>query len=133
LAAAHAVIKIIDEEQLCERSASLGDRIKAKLTALQYEVPQIAEVRGLGGIVAVEFCKTGEAKPNADFAKRLQVRALEQGLLLVCGVHSNVVRFLFPLTIQDAVFHEGMTILQDVIKSSAIIEGANKTKAASRV
>ena len=122
LAAAHAVLDIIDEEQLCERATVLGERIKAKLNALQKNVPQIADVRGPGGMVAVEFCRPGSTEPDAEFTKRVQSRALERGLLLlVCGVYSNVVRFLFPLTIQDAVFDEAMAILEDVINDSVTV------------
>ncbi|AIP37787.1 4-aminobutyrate transaminase [Paraburkholderia xenovorans LB400] len=122
VAAAHAVLDIIDEEKLCERATLLGDRIKAKLIALQSDVPQIADVRGPGGMVAVEFCKAGTTEPDAEFTKRVQSRALERGLLLlVCGVYSNVVRFLFPLTIQEAVFDEALAILEDVIKDSVAI------------
>ncbi|MGF6770274.1 4-aminobutyrate aminotransferase [Paraburkholderia sp. GAS199] len=117
VASAHAVLDIIDEEQLCERATLLGDRIKAKLIALQSEVPQIADVRGPGGMVAVEFCKPGTSDADAEFTKRVQARALERGLLLlVCGVYSNVVRFLFPLTIQEAVFDEALGILEEVLK-----------------
>jgi 4-aminobutyrate aminotransferase/4-aminobutyrate aminotransferase/(S)-3-amino-2-methylpropionate transaminase len=119
VASAHAVLDIIDEEKLCERAVVLGDKLKAKLTALQSEVPQIADVRGPGGMVAVEFCKPGTTEADADFTKRVQMRALERGLLLlVCGVYSNVVRFLFPLTIQDAVFDEAVSILEDVLKET---------------
>ncbi|MEW9583579.1 4-aminobutyrate--2-oxoglutarate transaminase [Paraburkholderia sp. DGU8] len=122
LAAAHAVLDIIDEEGLCERAAVLGERVKAKLGALQSAVPQIADVRGPGAMVAVEFCKPGGTQPDADFTKRVQARALERGLLLlVCGVYSNVVRFLFPLTIQDTVFDEAMAILEDVLKESVAV------------
>ena len=122
LAAAHAVLDIIDEERLCERATVLGDRIKAKLIALQSDVPQIADVRGPGAMVAVEFCKPGGTEPDAEFTKRVQARALERGLLLlVCGVYSNVVRFLFPLTIQDTVFDEAMAILEDVLKESVAV------------
>jgi 4-aminobutyrate aminotransferase/4-aminobutyrate aminotransferase/(S)-3-amino-2-methylpropionate transaminase len=122
LAAAHAVLDIIDEEKLCERAVVLGDRVKAKLIELQKDAPQITDVRGPGGMVAVEFCKPGSVEPDADFTKRVQVRALERGLLLlVCGVYSNVVRFLFPLTIQDAVFDEALAILEDVIKDSVAV------------
>ena len=122
VAAAHAVLDIIDEEKLCERATLLGDRVKAKLIALQSDVPQIADVRGPGGMVAVEFCKPGGTEPDAEFTKRVQTRALERGLLLlVCGVYSNVVRFLFPLTIQDAVFDEAMAILEEVIKDSVAV------------
>ncbi|WP_144108958.1 4-aminobutyrate--2-oxoglutarate transaminase [Paraburkholderia sp. BCC1886] len=119
VAAAHAVLDIIDEEKLCERATVLGDRIKAKLHALQPDVPQITDVRGPGGMVAVEFCKPGGSEPDAAFTKRVQTLALERGLLLlVCGVYSNVVRFLFPLTVQQHVFEEALTILEAAIKDS---------------
>ncbi len=122
LAAAHAVLDIIDEEKLCERAVVLGERVKTKLIALQKDAPQIADVRGPGAMVAVEFCKPGSTEPDADFTKRVQARALERGLLLlVCGVYSNVVRFLFPLTIQDTVFDEALAILEDVIKDSVAV------------
>ncbi len=122
VASAHAVLDIIDEEKLCERATVLGDRIKAKLIALQSEVPQIADVRGPGAMVAVEFCKAGGTEPDVEFTKRVQARALERGLLLlVCGVYSNVVRFLFPLTIQDSVFNEAVAILEDVVKDAVAV------------
>ncbi|WP_233836299.1 4-aminobutyrate--2-oxoglutarate transaminase [Paraburkholderia sp. ZP32-5] len=122
LASAHAVLDIIDEEKLCERATVLGDRVKAKLAALRSDIPQIADVRGPGAMVAVEFCKPGGAEPDADFTKRVQARALERGLLLlVCGVYSNVVRFLFPLTIPDAVFDEAMVILEAALKDSVAV------------
>jgi 4-aminobutyrate aminotransferase len=119
VASAHAVLDIIDEEKLCERAVLLGDRLKAKLVALQGEVAQIADVRGPGAMVAVEFCKAGTHEPDAEFTKRVQARALERGLLLlVCGVYSNVVRFLFPLTVQEHVFDEALAILEDVLKET---------------
>jgi 4-aminobutyrate aminotransferase-like enzyme len=73
-------------------------------------------------MVAVEFCKAGGCEPDTDFTKRVQARALERGLLLlVCGVYSNVVRFLFPLTIQDTLFDEAMVILEAAIKDSVAV------------
>jgi 4-aminobutyrate aminotransferase len=116
VAAAHAVLDIIDDEKLCERGTALGDKLKAKLEALRADVPQIAEVRGPGAMIAVEFCKPGSHDADAAFAKLVQTRALERGLLLlVCGVYSNVLRFLFPLTIQYEVFDEALGILEDVL------------------
>ncbi|CAH2795639.1 MAG: Gamma-aminobutyrate:alpha-ketoglutarate aminotransferase (EC [uncultured Paraburkholderia sp.] len=70
LAAAHAVFDIIDEEKLCERAIVLGEPVKAKLIALQNDAPQIADVRGPGAMVAVEFCKPGSTEPDAEFTKR---------------------------------------------------------------
>lgn len=117
VASAHAVLDIIDEEQLCERAVLLGGRLKAKLVALQGEIAQIADVRGPGAMVAVEFCTGGTHEPDVEFTRQVQARALERGLfLLVCGVYSNVVRFLFPLTIQEEVFDEAVGVLEEVLR-----------------
>lgn len=118
LAAAEAVLDVIDQEHLVQRSQQLGDQLKARLNALKASVPQIAEVRGLGGMVAVEFMKPGSHEPDAEFTKKIQTEALRAGLiLLTCGTHYNVVRFLFPLTIEDAVFAEALNILETAIKA----------------
>ena len=120
IAAAHAVIDIMVDENLAERGAVLGDRLKAELNVLRHRVPQIADVRGLGAMVAVEFNQIGspasEREPDADFTKRVQALALARGLiLLTCGVSGNVLRFLFPLSTPDAVFDEALLILREAI------------------
>lgn len=116
VAAAHAVLDIIDSEGLNARATVLGDRLKQRLNQLQPDAPQIAEVRGPGSMVAVEFHNPATGEPDAAFTKRVQTEALARGLmLLVCGVYGNVIRFLHPLTIEDAVFNEGLDILQSAI------------------
>jgi 4-aminobutyrate aminotransferase len=112
VAAAHAVIDIMAEEKLPERGAQLGDQLQAVLHSMKPQVPQIADVRGLGGMVAVEF-NNAASEPDADFTKRVQAEALKRKLiLLTCGVNANVVRFLFPLTVTQAVFDEALGILR---------------------
>jgi 4-aminobutyrate aminotransferase len=70
-------------------------------------------VRGLGAMIACTFVHSGTDTPDADRAKRIQQAALQRGLLLLtCGVDGNVIRFLFPLTIEDAVFEEGLQVLE---------------------
>jgi 4-aminobutyrate aminotransferase len=113
VAAAHAVIDVMAEEKLPERGAMLGERLKAEINALKPRVKQIADVRGLGAMVAVEF-NDANGQPDADFTKRVQAEALKRKLiLLTCGVNANVVRFLFPLAITQAVFDEALGILKD--------------------
>ncbi|MCY1531756.1 4-aminobutyrate aminotransferase PuuE [compost metagenome] len=117
IAAAHAVLDVIEDERLCERAQILGDRLKARLEGLRARVPQIADVRGLGAMVAVEFAGADGA-PDPEFTKQVQTRARDAGLLLLtCGVHANVVRFLFPLTIEDAVLGEGLDILAAALQA----------------
>ncbi|ATP30168.1 4-aminobutyrate--2-oxoglutarate transaminase [Chromobacterium violaceum] len=118
LAAAHAVLDVIDSEKLAERAQRLGDALKEKLNGLKSAVPQIAEVRGLGAMIAVEFNQPGSHQPDPDFAKKVQQHALANGLiLLTCGIYANVVRFLFPLTIEDEVFAEALGKLEAALKA----------------
>jgi 4-aminobutyrate aminotransferase-like enzyme len=119
IAAAHAVIDIMADEQLPARGARLGDALKARLVALRPRVPQIHDVRGLGAMVAVEFRRPGGAEPDADFTRRVQAQALQRGLILLsCGVDANVLRFLFPLAVPQPVFDEALDILADSLTSA---------------
>ena len=117
IAAAHAIIDVMRDEKLPERGQKLGDQLKGVLDGMRKEVPQIADVRGLGSMVAVEFNHAGTRKPDPDFTKRVQTLALERGLiLLTCGVYSNVVRFLYPLTTPDAIFDEALGIIEESMR-----------------
>ncbi|MCW5626565.1 MAG: 4-aminobutyrate--2-oxoglutarate transaminase [Burkholderiales bacterium] len=112
IAAAHAVIDVFHEEKLLDRSKQLGARLKARLVSQRQRFAQIADVRGLGSMVAVEFNHPGTSTPDAAFAKRVQQEAMQRGLiLLTCGVGYNVIRFLYPLTVQDTVFEEALKIV----------------------
>ena len=116
IAAAHAVLDVIEEEQLCERADQLGGRLKQRLEALRDSVPEIVDIRGPGFMNAVEFNDRTTKLPSADFANRVRLAALERGLiLLTCGLHGNVIRFLAPITIQDSVFSEALDILETSI------------------
>jgi 4-aminobutyrate aminotransferase len=118
VAAAHAVLDVIEDEGLNARAEVLGSRLMTCLNGLRETVPQIADVRGLGAMVAVEFNRADGTRPDADFAKKVQRVALERGLLLLtCGVHGNVIRFLFPLTIPDALMDEALNVLVAAIRA----------------
>ncbi|OZI46552.1 4-aminobutyrate--2-oxoglutarate transaminase [Bordetella genomosp. 5] len=115
VAAAHAVLDVIEEEKLCERAETLGRRLKDRMEALRTKVPAIADVRGLGSMVAVEL-NDADGKPDAEAVKRVQQKAIERGLILLsCGVYGNVLRFLYPLTIPDAQFDRALDILADAL------------------
>lgn len=120
IAAGNAVLDIIEEEGLNERATRLGNRLKQSLQSLVDVVPQIADIRGPGFMNAVEFNLPGSATPNADFTNRVRQKALERGLiLLTCGVHNNVIRFLAPITIEDEVFSEALEILEMTLRECA--------------
>ncbi|MFC3110733.1 4-aminobutyrate--2-oxoglutarate transaminase [Undibacterium arcticum] len=120
VASALAVLDIIDSEQLIERANQLGQQLQERLQTIKSDpeyAARIAEIRGLGAMLAIEFQHPESGKPDPDFTKKVQAKALEKGLLLLsCGVYGNVIRFLFPLTISDAVMAEALGILDAAIR-----------------
>lgn len=113
-AAALAVLKVFEKENLLERSKTLGARLTTRLQALAAHNPCIADVRGLGAMIAIELCKNGDPRqPDADLTKRLCAEATRRGLILLsCGTYGNVVRILVPLTASDALVDEGLQMLE---------------------
>jgi len=115
--AALAVLEVIEEEKLCERSLALGELMVGRLKAIQNETTCVGDVRNLGAMVAMEMVKDGDAnKPDADLTKALVTLAAQRGLILLsCGVRANVIRLLAPITASDAIVNEGLDILRDCL------------------
>ena len=126
IAAAHAVLDVIEEEQLCERAIALGLRLKQRLQGLREDVSEIWDIRGPGFMNAVEFKQAHSDLPNVEFTNSVRLKAQEKGLLLLtCGIHANVIRFLAPVTIQDPVFDEALDILEASIREVSLKERKN--------
>ena len=113
-AAALAVLDVFEKENLLERSRTLGTHMVTRLKTMAAKDKRIADVRGLGAMVAIELCKDGDAhQPSAELAKALATEATKRGLiLLTCGTYGNVVRILVPLTASDAIINEGLDIIE---------------------
>ncbi|RWL85437.1 MAG: 4-aminobutyrate--2-oxoglutarate transaminase [Mesorhizobium sp.] len=119
VAAAHAVLDVIEEERLCDRANALGARLKQRLESIREDVPEIVDIRGPGFMNAVEFNDVKKGLPSAEFANAVRLKALDKGLiLLTCGVYGNVIRFLSPITIQDGVMTEALDILESSIRDA---------------
>ena len=95
------------------RGQKLGQRITARLQALAKSHNTIADVRGLGAMLAIELCKGSNLhKPDADLTKRVVQEAMQRGLVLLsCGTYSNVIRILVLMTASDAIVDEGLGML----------------------
>jgi 4-aminobutyrate aminotransferase len=112
VAAAHAVLDVIEEEQLCQRSQHLGQHLVEVLQKARSSCPAIVDIRALGSMVAVEFNDPATGKPSPEITRQVQQKAQQEGLLLLnCGTHGNVIRFLYPLTIPDTQFNQALAIL----------------------
>ena len=90
-AAAHAVLDVIEEEDICGQAKLQGQRIVDGLRTALAGNNSVTEVRGLGMMIAVEL--------NND-APSLVSDALEDGLLINV-TQGNIVRLLPPLNLSN--------------------------------
>ncbi|WP_434930304.1 4-aminobutyrate--2-oxoglutarate transaminase [Shewanella sp. HL-SH8] len=112
-AAALAVIEVFEQEKLLERANTLGKHIKASITTMQSKYNQIAEVRGLGAMIAIELMENGQPAPQ--YCPKVLLEARNRGLILLsCGTYGNVLRVLVPLTAPDAQVDAGLAIMDEV-------------------
>jgi 4-aminobutyrate aminotransferase / (S)-3-amino-2-methylpropionate transaminase / 5-aminovalerate transaminase len=120
-AAGLAVLQVMREEQLLARAHDIGRFMISRLKGLAARFPCIGEVRGLGAMVAIELVRNGRADaPDADLTKALVQAAGRHGLIILsCGVYSNVIRFLAPLTIPDALLKEGFKLFELALDEAA--------------
>jgi len=109
-AAAIAVLDVIEDEGLVERSGAIGETIRARMLAWQARWPAIREVRGLGSMLAIELT-------DADVASAVVQAALQRGLLLLkAGVTGNAIRVLVPLVIADAELDEALDAWEQALE-----------------
>lgn len=112
-AAALAVLDVIGEEGLLSRADALGATIRGALEelALRNDGVPISAIRGPGAMIAFDIV-TDSGEPDAATTKRVIQTALADGLVLLsCGIYSNTIRILCPLTISDALLEEGLAKL----------------------
>jgi 4-aminobutyrate aminotransferase/(S)-3-amino-2-methylpropionate transaminase len=119
-AAALAVLDVIADEGLVERSAALGDTMRARMEAWQGRFRQIGDVRGLGSMLAIELVEDADSKqPATELASRVVAEALDRGLLLLkSGVHGNCIRVLVPLVISDPELDEALQVWEDALAAA---------------
>ena len=116
VAAAHAVLDVIEKEDLCARAAKIGDLMQSRLKdmAKRNTFTCIGDVRGLGMMVAFELVKDRETRePDAALTSALIAKAEANGLILLsCGPDANVIRLLAPLTIPEEQVKRGLDIIE---------------------
>ena len=119
IAAALAVLDVIDEEGLVERSAAIGEVMRSRLESWQARWPQIGDVRGLGGMLAVELIEDQDKLPASGLASRVVDEALARGLLLLkAGVAGNCIRVLVPLVISDGELAEALDVWEAALEAA---------------
>lgn len=119
-AAAHAVLDVIEEEDLCARATVLGDTMRERMEGWKERFPQIGDVRGLGAMLAIELVRDlGTQEPDADTATAIVEEAARNGLLLLkSGIYSNCIRVLAPLTLTDAELDEALGVWEQALEGT---------------
>lgn len=126
-AAALAVLDIYEREDLATRSREIGRVAMERFLSMQKKYPMIGDVRGQGGMLAMEIVKDRATKePDAQAVNEILAAAHQRGLVLLnAGMYGNVVRILVPLNITDDQLQQGLDILEEAL--ATIASGASAT------
>ncbi len=119
-AAALAVLDVIEEENLVNRSVELGALFNSRLRKLQSQYPDvIGDVRNMGTMIAIELVNEGDSEnPNTQLTQSIIAMAVEHKLvLLACGFYGNVIRFLPALTMSNEIANEGLDCFEKLFAS----------------
>ena len=120
-AAALASIEMIEHGGLLERATAMGKHFEKRARGWQKKWPLVGDVRGLGGMCAVELVRNAETREPADTeTKEVAHYCYEHGLITItAGSYNNVMRILVPFAITDEQFDEGLGVLEEAIASVA--------------
>ena len=118
IAAAHAVLDTIAEDRLVDRAVEVGETIRARMESWRDRFESVAEVRGLGAMLAIELRTNGE--PAADLATAVADAAAGNGLLILkAGIHGNCIRVLVPLVIGDSELDEALGAWEEALEEAS--------------
>lgn len=118
-AAALAAIETYEEDGLVERARSIGETIVSRFRDAAAADARIGDVRGRGAMIAIEFVDPETNEPDAALTGRIAKAAHAEGVVvLTCGTYGNVIRFLPPLTIPDALLDEGLDVVLQALAAS---------------
>ncbi|ROQ39638.1 4-aminobutyrate aminotransferase/(S)-3-amino-2-methylpropionate transaminase [Frondihabitans sp. PhB188] len=118
-AAALAAIESYEHDGLVARAGEIEQIMKARLSERQASDRRIGDVRGRGAMIAVELVDPATGEPDAALTSRVAAASHAAGvILLTCGTYGNVIRFLPPLSIGDALLHEGLDVVAQALEAA---------------
>jgi 4-aminobutyrate aminotransferase / (S)-3-amino-2-methylpropionate transaminase / 5-aminovalerate transaminase len=111
-AAAIGAIETMRADDLCGAARRIESVMRPHLAGLAEKYDAIGDVRGRGAMLAVELVRPGTKDPDPALTAMLSAACHQQGLItLTAGTFGNVLRFLPPLVIDDALLTEGLDLL----------------------
>jgi 4-aminobutyrate aminotransferase/(S)-3-amino-2-methylpropionate transaminase len=125
--AALAALDLITQPSFLARAEAIGVRMRARLEAIQARHPRlVGDVRGLGPMLAMELVRDPVTRePWMEATQGVNAATLERGVITIrAGLFSNCVRFLPPLTIDDATLDEAFDVVDAAVDATAQKLGA---------
>jgi 4-aminobutyrate aminotransferase/(S)-3-amino-2-methylpropionate transaminase len=117
-AAAVAVLNQLEAGGVLEQAERIERILVPRLEQLKAKYPVIGDVRGRGAMQAIEFVEPGTMNPNSKAVEAVSKYAHSQGVVILsAGTHGNVIRFLPPLVISDALLNQALDIVEAGIAS----------------
>ena len=117
-AAGVAVLETIRDENLVANARLRGAELSGGLRELMADHPAIGDVRGPGLMIGVEFVTDrGTRVPDGAKAEAVAARAADAGLLLLtCGVHHQVIRWIPPLDVTVPEIEEALRVFEAALE-----------------
>src|SRR5438477_5721011 len=118
-AAANAVIDVLERGDLLSRANHIGRQFEHRAKDWQSRFDLIGQVRGLGGMRAIELVKSRDTRePAPEETTKISQYCYEHGLITItAGSYGNVIRVLVPLVISDEQMDEALGILEQAFAS----------------
>jgi 4-aminobutyrate aminotransferase/(S)-3-amino-2-methylpropionate transaminase len=117
-AAAVAVLNQLEAGGVLEQAERIERILVPRLEQMKAKYPVIGDVRGRGAMQAIEFVEPGTMNPNSKAVEAVSKYAHSQGVVILsAGTHGNVIRFLPPLVISDALLNQALDIVEAGIAS----------------
>jgi 4-aminobutyrate aminotransferase/(S)-3-amino-2-methylpropionate transaminase len=117
IAAAHAVLDVMEEERIPERAEALGETLRGRMENWVERFQSVTGVRGLGAMLAIELARDGE--PDSETATAVIEQARDRGVLLLkAGLDGNCIRVLVPLVITDEELDEALAVWEEALEAA---------------
>jgi 4-aminobutyrate aminotransferase len=113
--AALETIAIIEDEDLVENAARIGQAALDRLREMQARHPAIGDVRGRGCLIGIELVRDRNTRePDADLAETVLYNALDRGLSFKTTM-GNILTLTPPLVTTEAEMMNALAILDEAI------------------
>ncbi len=126
--AALEALELLQSSDLQNGAAHIEKTVREMFEPMMLELPCVGDVRGIGGMMVVEFVKDQVTKePWTELVPDVAKRCLEDGVVLLrAGLYSNCIRFLPQLDIDPAMLHEALTVVQGAIRAAYAVHKAKE-------